>query len=68
MNERRKERKKEILPGLEPGPSDCQSDAFTTELLELWHWSGGWISLLTLSLYGKYRGTVCTEVVYADTS
>ena len=29
----------EIQPGLEPGSSELQSDALTTELLELWHWS-----------------------------
>ena len=29
----------EIQPGLEPGSSEFRSDALTTELLELWHWS-----------------------------
>ena len=29
----------EIQPGLERGSSKLRSDALTTELLELWHWS-----------------------------
>ena len=32
----------EIQPGLEPGSSEFRSDALTTELLELWHWSRGY--------------------------
>ena len=40
----------EIQPGFERGSSDCQLDALTTELLELWHWSRGWDILYPLTV------------------